>query len=298
MTAEPPAYLTTRELAELLRVKERKVYELASSGAVPCSRATGKLLFPRAEIDAWLKRHRMGAEEPTQALRPNVIAGSHDPLLEWALRESRSGLAMFLDGSLDGLERLRRGDAIAAGIHLTEPDNDGWNRTHLRAMLPDEPLVLIHWAWRDQGLILPPGNPHNIAGLADLKGRRFIPRQSEAGTFVLLKRLAAEAGLSMSDFELLTPPARTQTDVAAAIADGKADAGLGLACMARQFRLDFLHLARERFDIAIYRRAYFEPPFQRLIQFANSTALINRANELSGYDVSMLGQVQYNAAVD
>ena len=91
-------YLTTRELAALLRIKERKVYDLAASGTVPCSKAMGKLLFPRTEIEAWIAagRHRpesrqdirRGSAPRSSFVRPNVVLGSHDPLLEWALRES------------------------------------------------------------------------------------------------------------------------------------------------------------------------------------------------------------------
>ena len=98
-------YLTTRELADLLRIGERKVYDLAGNGEVPCVRAVGKLLFPRAEIAAWLASSRTGPQV-LEAPLPEIVAGSHDPLLDWALRESRSGLASFYDGSYDGLKRL------------------------------------------------------------------------------------------------------------------------------------------------------------------------------------------------
>jgi putative molybdopterin biosynthesis protein len=294
MSTDLPRYLTTRELADLLRVKERKVYELAASGDIPCSRATGKLLFPRDEIEAWLTRHRAGPGSTTSSVRPNVFAGSHDPLLEWALRESRSGLAAFLDGSFDGLERLHRGEAIAAGVHIVEPEAGDWNRAHVEESLGGESVVLLEWAWREQGLILPSGNPREIHCFADLKGRRFIPRQPEAGTYVLFQILLDREGVSASDLELVAPPARTQTDIAAAVADGKADAGLGLACVARQFRLEFIPLTRERFDIIVYRRPYFDAPFQRLMDFCRSPAFSTRANELGGYDVSGFGRVHYN----
>jgi putative molybdopterin biosynthesis protein len=83
--------------------------------------------------------------------------------------------------------------------------------------------------------------------------------------------------------------------VAAAVLEDKADAGLGIAAGARQFRLDFLPLHRERYDLAIARRAYFEPPFQQLLRFARSPRFVERAQELGGYDISGLGQVVYNA---
>ena len=120
-------YLTTKELAALLRIKERKVYDLAASGAVPCSKALGKLLFPRAEIEQWLADGRTRAPERRTDPPPDVFLGSHDPLLEWAIRESDCGLATNFDSSLDGLARFARRDGIASGLHLRDPETGVWN---------------------------------------------------------------------------------------------------------------------------------------------------------------------------
>ncbi len=282
--------LTTREVAGLLRIKERKVYDLVAAGAIPHVRVTGKLLFPRALLDAWLLRHSEAHGAPRAW--PDIFAGSHDPLLDWALRESGAGLATFFDGSLDGLERIARGDAIAAGLHLVE--SEGWNVGHIERRLAGEPVVLLEWARREQGLILPPGNPAGIAGPRDLAGRRLIPRQREAGSFLLLQHLLETEGLALDALTLAAPPARTEADVALAVADGKADVGLGLAAMARQFRLDFVPLARERYDLLVWRRAYFEPPLQRLWAFCRTAAFAAKARDLGGYDVEGCGRVHYN----
>ncbi|WP_249273194.1 helix-turn-helix domain-containing protein, partial [Halomonas sp. BC2] len=80
-------YLTTAEVAEYLRLKERKVYDLVRQGQIPCSRATGKLLFPRQHIDMWVLSHLEG-DQAQRLPPPQVLAGSLDPLLEWAIRES------------------------------------------------------------------------------------------------------------------------------------------------------------------------------------------------------------------
>jgi putative molybdopterin biosynthesis protein len=290
--------LTTREVATLLRIKERKVYDLVASGEIPHVRVTGKLLFPRALIGAWLHRHSGPAETMQEPrARPDILAGSHDPLLDWSLRESGSGLATMLDGSLDGLERLARGEAVAAGIHLCDDvANDRWNREHVARALAGQPVVLIEWARREQGLILPPGNPGGLERPRDLAGRRLIPRQREAGSFLLLARLLERESLSLEAVDLVHPPARTEADVALAIANGQAEAGLGLAAMARQFRLAFVPLIRERFDLVVWRRAFFEPPLQRLFAFCRSARFAARADEVSGYDLSGFGTVHYNGA--
>ena len=291
-------FLTTKEVAALLRIKERKVYELVSRSAIPVSRATGKLLFPRAMIEAWVLRqadYREGIEG--LSARPPVIAGSHDPLLDWALRESGSGLASLFDGSLDGLARLAEGQALAAGLHIYEPEAPGggdWNRGHLAQSLAGLPVVLVEWAWRSQGLVVPAGNPKGIAGLGDLAGLSLIPRQVKSGSHLLLHHLMTREGLDPDALRLLSPPARSEADVALAVAEGKADAGLAVETVARQHRLGFVPLFRERYDLAVWRRDYFEPPLQTLLAFSRDEAFARRAVELGGYDTAGCGTIHYN----
>jgi excisionase family DNA binding protein len=290
-----PEFLTTREVAALLRIKERKVYELVAEHAIPVSRVTGKLLFPREMVEAWVWRQAeyQGGIEGLHG-RPPVLAGSHDPLLEWALRESGSELAAFFDGSLDGLGRLAAGKAIAAGMHVYEPEARDWNRGHLERAMDGMPVVLIEWARRVQGLVVPPGNPKAIAGLADLDGRTLVPRQERSGSHLLLDYLMCKEGLERAQLELVAPPARSEADVALAIAAGKADVGFAVETVARQFRLGFVPLFRERYDLAIWRRDYFEPPLQKLLAFCRTPGFAQRAAELGGYDVAGLGRVHYN----
>ena len=279
-------FLTTKEVAALLRIKERTVYDLVKEGSIPVSRVTGKLLFPRELVEAWVRRNaetEVGIEAVTRPLP--VLAGSHDPLLEWAIRESGSGIATFFDGSLDGLSRVGEGKALACGMHVYEPDSEDWNIDHVSQVLQGMPVVVVEWAVRSQGLILAPGNPKSINGIADLAGEKFIPRQKQAGSYVLLKHLLDEEGLNPATLDLLAPPARSELDVAIAVAEGKADAGLGIEAVARQQRLEFKGLFQERYDLVVWRRDYFETPFQALLRFATSDNFLRRAEEMRGYDI-------------
>src|SRR5262245_24920127 len=115
---------TTSEAAEYLRIKERKLYELVSEQAIPCTKATGKWLFPKDEIDRWLSDSVVLRDGMNRAAPMPIVGGSHDPLLEWALRESGSGLATLPEGSLSGLQRFKRGELVAAAIHLHSLDED------------------------------------------------------------------------------------------------------------------------------------------------------------------------------
>ena len=281
----------------MLRIKERTVYDLVKEGSIPVSRVTGKLLFPRELVEAWVRRNAETEGGIEAIMRPPpVLAGSHDPLLEWAIRESGSGIATFFDGSLDGLSRVGEGKALACGMHVYEPDSEDWNIDHVSQVLQGMPVVVVEWAVRSQGLILAPGNPRSINGIADLAGEKFIPRQKQAGSYVLLKHLLDEEGLNPATLDLLAPPARSELDVAIAVAEGKADAGLGIEAVARQQRLEFKGLFQERYDLVVWRRDYFETPFQALLRFATSDNFLRRAEEMRGYDISSLGTIRLNGA--
>lgn len=295
MSEQKNQYLTTRELAELLRIKERKVYDLAASGQIPCSRAMGKLLFPRDQVEAWLARGSSGgAPQGERVHRPDVFLGSYEPLLEWALRESGCQLATLLDGSLDGLERFGRGEGIASGLHVYDAASEDWNVALVRQTFARANVALVEFAWRERGLITVPGRENDLCDIAALRGRRVVPRQSGAGSQVLLDRMVVEAGLKTSDVAWTTP-ARTESDAALNVLEGKADATLGLRALAEQYRLAFVPLVSERYDILVDRAAWFEPPLQRLFAFLRSPLFEQRVAESPGYDISGLGTVHFNA---
>lgn len=98
-----------------------------------------------------------------------MVAGSQDPLLEWAIRESGSDLAMLCQGSGDGVRRLLDGKAMLAGIHLLDPDTQRYNEPSAIGLSGMRDLLMVHWAKRRQGLLLPGNNPLNIMGLSDLQ---------------------------------------------------------------------------------------------------------------------------------
>ena len=140
----------------------------------------------------------------------------------------------------------------------------------LRRQLAGQPVVIIEWARRQQGLIVAPDNPLGFKTAKDLRRRRIIGRQREAGAFVLLERMLDQFNMSISDLTLLETPARTEGDVAAAVAEGRADAGLAIQAVARQYRLGFVPLVEERYDLVIWRRAFFEPALQGLLTYCRS----------------------------
>jgi molybdate-binding protein len=132
-----------------------------------------------------------------------------------------------------------------------------------------------------------------VQGLADLRGLRVALRQPGAGASALLDRLLAEAGLSTRDLNAAPAPARTESEAAAAVASGEADAALGIETMARLHGLAFLPLTWETFDLLIDRRAYFLPPVQTLLAFAQGSGFAVKAKAMGGYDLAPLGRVRW-----
>ena len=288
--------MDTREVAAYLRLKERRIYGLVRSNALPHVRATGKLLFPRAQVDAWLAS-KAGAAPAPEASAPPIVAGSHDPLLEWAARESGSGLAVLACGSRAGLDRFVAGAAAVAAMHWLDAASGEYNVPLLRTVLAGADVVAIEWARRTQGLVTAPGNPLRLRTLADLARRkaRIVDRQKESGSHQLLAHLLARSRVARDALTFAARHALSESEVAATVGDGKADAGLAIEAAARAHGLGFIPLAAERFDLVVRRRDYFEPPMQTLLAFARTPEFGERAASLGGYDVAATGRVVFNA---
>lgn len=291
-----PELLTTDEAAVYLRLSERKLYELVAAGAVPCSKVTGRWLFPKAALDRWvaagLLTPQLAHGEP-----PPIVGGSHDPLLEWALRESGSGLASLPEGSEAGLRRLGRGEIAIAAIHLHRLTGD--DATANIEAVADAPglhdAVVIGFARREQGLLVAPGNPLQLNDLGSVArtGARLAQRPAGAGAQLLLVALIAQNGLESGALALVKDICPTGADIAQAIRAGRADCGIATRAVAGAAGLGFVPLVWEHFDLVLRQRSYFRPQPQALMAFLRAPAFVRRAQELGGYDVSAAGSVRH-----
>jgi putative molybdopterin biosynthesis protein len=288
---------TTSEAARYLRLKERKIYEMVAAGTVPCTKVTGRWLFPKAEIDHWLAS---SVTRPASMTRPEpapIIGGSHDPLLEWALRESGSGLATLAVGSEAGFNRFTAGETIAAAMHLhalEDPEADAnFATVSERSDLQD--AVLIAFCRREQGLLLASGNPLKIRSIDDViaKRARIAVRPKGAGAQLLLLSLLHRAKATLDALSPVSPVCPTGPDIAQAIRAGRADTGIATRSVANAAGLDFVPIVWEPFDLLLRQRHYFHLPVQALIRFLRSDALAARAQEMGGFDLSTTGSVRF-----
>jgi len=263
-------------------------------------RADGLLVIPRSsegvaagrEVEVALLRPR---EEIARTL---VVVGSHDVALDVLadfLRRRDPGISLSSAhvGSLGGLGALRRREAHMSGIHLLDEETGEYNAPYVRRYLPGEEVVLVTLAHRDQGLMVRPGNPKAIAGLADLVREDvvFINRQRGAGTRLLLDFTCKRAGIDPARIRGYEREAYTHMAVAAAVASGAADAGLGIYAAARALGLDFLPVARERYDLVILREYLHVPLVQEALAVLASAEFQEEVRKLGGYDTAETGKL-------
>ncbi|RME08500.1 MAG: molybdopterin biosynthesis protein, partial [Anaerolineae bacterium] len=222
--------------------------------------------------------------------------GSHDITLDvlaqfLAARGRR--LASANVGSLGGLVALRRGEAHLAGSHLLDPESGEYNLSYIRRYLPDTPVRVVALVGRQQGLIVPRGNPKAVRSLADLARPdvRFVNRQRGAGTRVLLDYHLAQQNIPPEQIAGYEQEEYTHLAVAAAVASGRADCGLGIAAAARALELDFIPLFQERYDLVVpltFADSDLLAPLWDVLQDPDFRSMVA---DLPGYDLSVMGEV-------
>ena len=262
-------------------------------------RADGLLVVP-----AGLEGHHPGEEVDVELLRSidevehTIVAiGSHDLILDLAASHLRAAdplatLASSNVGSLGGLVALRDGLCHLAGSHLLDPATGEYTLPYLDRVLGDAPVAVVRLAHRDQGLIVPPGNPLGLTQVRDLTraGVRYVNRQRGAGTRVLLDHQLRLQGISADAIDGYAREEHTHLAVAAAVAAGRADAGLGIMAAARAFRLDFVPVTREPYDLVVAAGALDSPLLAPLWELLNSEAFRAEVEELGGYATAEMGR--------
>ena len=248
-----------------------------------------------------------GQEVPTELLlapeeleETLVVIGSHDNTLDvlaTLLRRHHPGLRLSSAhvGSTGGLLAVRNQRAHLAGSHLFDPATSTYNVPYLERLLPNLPLKLINLVWRQQGLLVRPGNPKKIEGFQDLARPdvRFTNRQRGSGTRILLDYQLARLNLTPEAIQGYDQEEYTHMAVAVNVLSGVADAGLGIMAAARALGLDFIPVVEERYDLVVPETTWTDERFQKVLAIIRSEEFKKTVTALGGYDTRETGKVMH-----
>ncbi len=289
------AYMSVKQVASYLHLNEKKIYALVSENRIPATKITGKWMFPRELIDKWMLDSSHGGLLTDRL----IIAGSDDPLLyrivlDYAASSGSYALISYSPtGTQLGLDLLESRRVDVCGIHWG-PDTE----SHIRhpALLQQHSearnWVLIHAFRREQGLLLKPGSVAQIQSIDEIFKRplRWSLRQAGAGAQRFLMEQLCRYRLNADDLQCVTT-AMSEREAAASIAMGVADIAPGVRSAATEYGIDFLPLGWESFDLAIPRAIWFRRLFQELISRLRSSASLQVADRLTGYDLDKTGEL-------
>lgn len=254
-----------------------------------------------ASVEGWAENSLVPATltVPPQDLDTILVCvGSHDNTLD-LLADALMGLPNAFRlvsthvGSMGGITALKSGSCHLAGMHLLDEDSGDFNFSFLDTYYPEADLTLINLAIRHQGIIVAKGNPHAIQGVEQLRGGdiRFINRQRGAGTRILFDWHLKQAQISPEEVNGYAKEESTHMAVAVNVLTGAAHCGMGIYAAAKALDLDFVPLARERYDLAIPNKFMSDPRIQAVISLLHTEAFKERIRAMGGYETTLTGQV-------
>ena len=278
--------------------------------ASPLSRGSGVVSsFMKAdgilEVPQGLEGYEAGEEVSVRLLSPLeklhntlVIIGSHDPLLDELadmlhLEDSALYISSSHVGSMGGIMAIRRGEAHMAGCHLLDTADGSYNKAFIRKYFPKGGVKLVSCVGRQQGLMVAKGNPLQIRKFADIAkdGVRYVNRQKGSGTRILADYLCMRENVDTASVYGYDREELTHTSVAAQIASGSADVGMGIYSAAKLYDLDFIPICIEEYDLIVPDHAWDTPMVQALLHILKSDAFRGKILSIGGYTVDNPGQI-------
>lgn len=292
---------TPDEVAQIFQISKHTVYELIKRGELNAFKIGNKMRIEQVELDQFKEKQKAPSQRQNTAKdlsypNPLRLAGSHDLLVEQLITHaSIVGNAIQIHptyiGSLEGLMMLYRGQCDIAAIHLLDPASHEYNVPFINQLFVHEKISLIRFASREQGLILPKGNPKKISKLSDLAKPdvKFVNRQKGSGTRFLFDSLLAKEKISPNNISGYEIVEWNHLSAASYITRGAADVTFGIQAAANHLDLDFLPIAREQFDFVFKWTEENQETLTRLLKLLQSDSLRNGLVDYPGYNLEQLG---------
>jgi excisionase family DNA binding protein len=298
--------MNTKEVANYLDIHEKQVYLLIKAGKIPCTRVTGKWIFPVKLIDEWIES---SAHDGLQQARKRInqmegallASGSNDPVLDMlltAMKKDHPAFNIFTanTGSVEGLTSLNSGLTDIAFSHLYDPESGDYNTPYLNQYCPDHSPVVVNLFYRQIGFLTVKSASCFFKGwesLADEK-LRLVNRQKGSGIRVLLDHELAGRGIEAQRITGYENEVYTHFEVGLSLVSGEADVGIASAAVAKILDLDFQPLVLERFDMILDKNTFFQPPVQAFIETLQSDTFKTRVGKIGNYNFKDSGRILHS----
>jgi len=298
--------MNTKEVAEYLDIHEKQVYALIKSGRIPCTKVTGKWIFPKKFIDEWIEQNakeglKQARKKSSQISGAVLAAGSNDPVLDMLLvatKKSHPDFYIFSanTGSTEGLKALNSGVTDIALSHLYDAESGKYNIPYLGKYLPAINPVVVNLFKRDIGFLFNKEIAGAVKGFENLteENIRFINRQEGSGIRLLLDYYLAKEGISSEKIKGYKNEVYTHFEVGLAIISGEANVGIASAAISKLLGLSFLPITSECFDMIMDQSTYFQPGVQAFIETLKSGDFRSRVEKIGGYNFEDSGKILYS----
>ncbi|HOP61960.1 MAG TPA: helix-turn-helix transcriptional regulator [Spirochaetota bacterium] len=302
----PAENMSTREVAEYLGINEKQVYALIKAKNIPCTRVTGKWVFPKRLIDRWitvsaLKEGPVIDESARSRSEDLFAAGSNDPVLDILINHIKDGepsshIFSSITGSTEGLRLLGTGLTDIAWCHLADPVTGEYDMGMLSRLVPEKKIAIVHLFRRETGFILPPDSKEkamNFSIIADKK-LRFINRQEGSGTRIVTDQMLSVEKISTQDITGYLNEVNTHLEVGLRILNDDCDTGIATNAIAKILGLKFIPLIKENFDMVLMQETFFRDEVQKFIETLNSGSFRSMVSRLGNYDFSRSGKIIFS----
>jgi len=301
----PAENMNTKEAAEYLGINEKQVYALIKSNSIPCTRVTGKWVFPKKLIDKWITSNAVKNgpfidEVLTNSDSALFAAGSNDPILEILInrmQSSNGGKHIFssVTGSTEGIRLLGSGYTDIAWCHLSKPETGEYDMGAITELVPDKKIAIVHLFQRELGFLLPAAakdNKMNFSRIAH-DGIRFINRQKGSGTRIIIEHFIHSEKVDSKLIKGYDDEVNTHLETGLNILSGSADTGVATSSIAKILGLKFLPLIKESFDMVLMQETFFREEVQNFIETLQSDDFRTKVSFLGNYDFTKSGKIIY-----
>jgi excisionase family DNA binding protein len=292
--------MSTKQVAGYLGINEKKIYAMAKAGGIPCTRVTGKWVFPKKLIDQWIEESAVGLARGKRSDEQRTFllaAGSDDPSLGimrdlYGVRTTVPALFIATGGSSAGLAAIRDGVADLALSHLLDRETGEYNLPFVKRMSISD-VVVVSLFHRELGLIVNRENPKRLESVSDLQRKdvRIINRQQGSGTRHYFDLELARLLINGEEIAGYADTVATHLEVGLKVLRQEADAGIATRTVAHMLGVGFVPLTRERFDALIPKEHFFSRGIQMLLGIIGSREFRAKVEALGGYDVAESGRI-------